>query len=79
MPDLTEQIIQAVTDPASASVDGLSVTATDPLKVKTIDQYLAAKAAASKRRFGIRLSKVINPGALSESEADNSFNNAGNL
>lgn len=79
MADLSEQIEQAANDPASVSVDGLSAAAKPIGEIIKADQYLSAKNAAASRRRGIRFSKIINPGAHSESGADNSFNNAGNL
>jgi hypothetical protein len=51
---------------ASSTIDGNSATAQPIAGLIQADQYLAAKTAASKRRRGIRFSKIINPGALSD-------------
>lgn len=77
MADLSSQIEQAANDPANVSVDGLSVGAKPIGDLIRADQYLAAKTAAASRRRGIRFSKLINPGALSESGSDPSFNTGG--
>ena len=66
MADLATQIEQAANDPASHSVDGETVVARSVGDLIQADQYLAAKSAASKRRRGIRFSKLVNPGALSD-------------
>jgi hypothetical protein len=66
MADLSEQIEQAGSDPATVSVDGLSVGAKPIGELIKADQYLAAKSAAANRRRGIRFSKIVNPGALSD-------------
>jgi len=66
LPDLSGTIETAAGRPQAASVDGLTVTGRSVLELIQADQYLAAKAAASKRRRGIRFSKAVNPGALSD-------------
>jgi hypothetical protein len=47
VPDLSDQIEQAANDPAAASVDGQSVTATPIPDLIAADKYLAAKEAAA--------------------------------
>jgi len=66
VPDLTPQITQAASDPASMTTDGQSVTTQDPAKLIQLDQYLNNRAAASKRRRGLRFSKLVPPGAVSD-------------
>ncbi|MBY0515100.1 MAG: hypothetical protein K2P78_14500 [Gemmataceae bacterium] len=81
MADLSPQIEQAGSDPASVSVDGLTVAAKPVDQLIKADQYLAAKSAASGRRRGLRFSKVINPGTVSDGNTDvaggGSFNTVG--
>lgn len=64
MADLTEQITQAASDPAAASGDGQSATARPLGELIDADRYLGNKAAAARRRRGLRYSKLTTPGAL---------------
>lgn len=66
MPDLSDTIEAAAALPASASVDGQSVTHRSVADLVAIDQYLAAKEAVRKRRRGVAFTKLIAPGALSD-------------
>lgn len=63
MPDeLTNAIKENATAPAEASVDGQSVKQ-HPLRDQIeADRYVSSKAAARKR-LGIRMTKVVPPGA----------------
>jgi hypothetical protein len=60
--DLTNAIKENATAPAEASVDGQSVKQ-HPLRDQIeADRYVASKAAARKR-LGMRMTKVVPPGA----------------
>lgn len=60
--DLTNAIKENATAPAEASVDGQSVKQ-HPLRDQIeADRYVSSKAAARKR-LGIRMTKVVPPGA----------------
>lgn len=57
-------------EPAAVTADGQSSTdRTIPEQIQAI-QFQAAAAAAKKRRRGLRLSKIINPGPLSDGGAN---------
>lgn len=60
--DLTQTIRDNAGAPAEASVDGRSAKQHPLPDQIEADRYLASKAAA-KKKLGIRLSKVIPPGA----------------
>lgn len=60
--DLTQTIHDNAAAPAEASVDGRSAKQHPLPDQIEADRYLASKAAA-KKKLGIRLSKVIPPGA----------------
>jgi hypothetical protein len=60
--DLTNAIKENATAPAEVSVDGQSVKQ-HPLRDQIeADRYVSSKAAARKR-LGIRMTKVVPPGA----------------
>jgi hypothetical protein len=61
--DLTQQIIDAASGPASVTADGLSVTAQDPTKIAQAQEMLNAQAASKKRTLGLRFVRLIPPGA----------------
>ncbi len=63
-PDLTTAIVDAATGPASATVDGQSVTARSAADLIALDRYLHAKAAQQSRRKGATFGKFIAPGPL---------------
>lgn len=60
--DLTQSIRDNAAAPAEASVDGRSAKQHPLPDQIEADRYLASKAAA-KKNLGIRMSKVIPPGA----------------
>ncbi len=82
--DLTPEITQAASDPASASVDGQSATARPMGDLVMADQYLAGKAgAAVGNRRGIRFSKLLPAGPMSDQgetrPVGSSFSSGGGL
>ena len=59
-----EQAIEdAATGPRKAKVDGVEVEQHPIKDLIEADQYLATKAAAANRGLGIRISKMVPPGA----------------
>jgi len=60
--DLTNAIKENATAPAEASVDGQSVKQHSLRDQIEADRYLLAKET-SKKKLGIRMTKVIPPGA----------------
>ena len=62
--DLTDTIRRTAAGPAAVNIDGNSVTAQDTLKQMAVDKHLASKAAVGKRGFGLRMAKMIPPGAV---------------
>lgn len=65
--DLTPTITQAASDPQSAAVDGQSATARPMGDLIAADQYLAQKSAAAVgKRRGIRFSKLLPSGPVSD-------------
>lgn len=62
MADLSEDIEDAATKPASASADGESVQARPLSELIEADKHLAAKAASSKKHGGMRITKLVPPG-----------------
>lgn len=64
--DLTPQIEQAAADPQSASVDGQSATARPMADLIAADQYVASKASMATRRRGLRFSKILPSGPVSD-------------
>jgi len=66
MPDVSDQILEQAMEPVSTAAAGQSTT-DRPIADKILaDQYAAAKGASAKRRRGLRFTKLINPGALSD-------------
>ena len=59
--DLTNAIKDNATSPAEATVDGQSVKQHPLGDQIEVDRYLSAKAA--KKKLGIRMTRVIPPGA----------------
>jgi len=66
MPDeeLKDVIKSNAEGPASAEVDGQKVTQHSLKDQIEADKYLAAKEAAKSKKLGIRLVKIIPPGAV---------------
>lgn len=62
--DLSDAIANAAQGPLTVSVDGQLVTAQDLSKLAEADRYLAAKAAATKKHRGLRITKLLPPGAV---------------
>lgn len=60
-PDLSPQITQGATDPASAAVDGMAVSAKPISELILADQYLAQKNASKQAHGGIRFTKLVGP------------------
>ena len=61
--DLTEQIEETAQGPAAVTTDGLSVQAQPLPDLVEADRYLATKAAAGSRGRGLRITKLVPPGA----------------
>lgn len=66
MPDLSDTIEEAASDPQSASIDGRSATARPIKDLIEADRYLAEKEAAqsSTTRLGVRFFATKPPGAV---------------
>ena len=60
---IAEAIQQNALGPASVTVAGQTVVQKDIEQQIKADEYLAAKQAAAKPHFGLRLTKIIPPGA----------------
>ena len=60
---IAEAIEQNALGPASVTVAGQTVVQKDIEQQIKADEYLAAKQAAAKPHFGLRLTKIIPPGA----------------
>lgn len=69
MADLSGDIAQQAVEPVTVTADGQTSTARPVGELVQADQYGAAKPAAKKRRRGLRFSKLINPGPLSDGGA----------
>ena len=66
--DLTGTVATSAAGPLSASQDGASATARPIADIIAANNYLAATAAAAQsRRRGLRFTKLIPAGALSDS------------
>jgi len=66
MPDVSAEILEQAMEPVSTAAAGQSVTDRPIADKIAADQYAAAKNAARNRRRGLRFTKLINPGALSD-------------
>lgn len=64
--DLTDQLIAAASSPLKGVVDGVEFVQRTAADLISLDQYLAQKAAMRRRLRGMRFSKIIAAGALSE-------------
>lgn len=62
MPDLSDQIESAAETPKSVTIDGNSANARDLRELIEVDQYLAAKRAASTKRQGLSYRQIVPPG-----------------
>ena len=60
--DLSNKIRENADGPAEASVDGQTVKQHSLKDQIEVDRYLASKQA-SKRKLGVRLTRVVPPGA----------------
>lgn len=65
MADLSDQIESAASGPKQVTVDGTVVQSHDLAQLVQADQYLAAKAASRKRHRGMRITRMVPPGAVS--------------
>lgn len=59
MPDLSDQITDLASNPASTAGDGQSLTEQPLPALIQADQYLAAKAAAGNRSRGLRYGRFV--------------------
>lgn len=66
MADLTEQIESDVAQPASASVDGVSVSSRPIADLIAADKYLKGNAAAANPLAALRFAKVVSPSSVGE-------------
>ena len=57
-------IIDAAAGPKSASVDGNSTTARDLRELIEADVHVAKKTAAASTGCGLKMLKIVNPGAV---------------
>ncbi len=76
----TETIVTAITDPASASSDGQSVSSRSASDLIMLLNYAATLATIGNRRRGIRYNKMTNPGTIDACGAfyvDDRFNGGG--
>lgn len=62
-PDLSSQIESNATGPQSAQVDGRQVVSNPIGGVIEADRYLKGEAATKRLGFGIRIQKIVPPGA----------------
>ena len=60
---IEDAIEQNALGPASVTVAGQTVVQKDIDQQIKADQYLAAKIAAARPRFGLRFTKIVPPGA----------------
>lgn len=58
-----DELEKLAKNPKSATVDGVSATAQDVDAIIKIQDRAAAKTAASRNHFGLRLAKIEPPGA----------------
>ncbi|MFA4987513.1 MAG: hypothetical protein WC712_13100 [Candidatus Brocadiia bacterium] len=62
--DEKDRIEERAAEPASVEIDGQKVTQHSLKDQIEADKYLAAKEAAKSRKLGVRLVKIIPPGAV---------------
>jgi len=62
--DLKDAIKEAAQNPESAEADGVRVKQHSLKDQIEADKYLAAKETARSNRLGIRLVKIVPPGAV---------------
>ncbi|MEX0715435.1 MAG: hypothetical protein WD066_02555 [Planctomycetaceae bacterium] len=60
---LDETIRRNAQGPSSVSIDGNSATAQALREQIEADRYLASKQAARSKRLGLRITKIVPPGA----------------
>lgn len=61
--DLSQTIADAAAGPSQASSDGLAVTQQPLPDLVEADKHLAAKSGARRKDLGVRLRKLVPPGA----------------
>lgn len=62
--DLSQQILDAAGNPASATIDGNNVTAVPLRDLIAADQYLKAVDAVNNGRSGLRRTRIAPPGPV---------------
>jgi hypothetical protein len=62
--DLTDTIKQSAEGPASASVDGTSVSQHSLAELVVADKHVGAKAAGKNPAKALVLMKIVSPGAV---------------
>ena len=62
--DLEQQIIDNASGPKSAKGDSISVEQHNLSDQIAADRYLASKKAAGGKGLGIKISKIVPPGAV---------------
>jgi len=62
--DEKDKIEERAEEPASVEIDGQKVTQHSLKDQIEADKYLAAKETAKSKRLGIRLVKIVPPGAV---------------
>ena len=62
--DLTDTIRENASNPKSAKGDSISVEQHSLSEQIEADRYLASKKAAGGKGLGIRISKIVPPGAV---------------
>ena len=66
MADLTDTISGNATNPNQATSDGHTVVQNRLTEVIAADRYLKAATAATKKNRGLRFSKILPAGAMSD-------------
>jgi hypothetical protein len=64
MPDLTDRIEDAASEPASMTVDGNTATQRSIDELIKADEYLKANAAAESPKRGFNLQRFKSPGSV---------------
>lgn len=66
MPDLSNEITEQAIEPIASATDGQSATGRAIPELVLADQYTTGKPSIKKRRRGIRFSKLIPSGPMSD-------------
>lgn len=61
--DLTDTIVDLASNPRIGEADGLKIEEHSIPDVVAGDRYILERRAASRRRGGIRITKIVSPGA----------------